>query len=146
MPDPKAKRSSKPAAKAIVAKAEPKADPKPAPMTESKPEPTSPAVEPAPATKPAAAKATGPDPNHLDRDQIASGVSAVRGLIRRCGAGFAGTSISVSVVVAPSGDVTSVTVNDSPDGWLSSCVSARMKGAKFAATPSGGAFRQPFTF
>jgi hypothetical protein len=85
-------------------------------------------------------------PEKLDKLLIMRGMASVRERILACGAGFQGVRVRVSVVVAPAGEVTSVTVKDSPDPWLSSCISSRTKVAHFASTRDGGAFNQRFSF
>ena len=57
-----------------------------------------------------------------------------------------GIEVRLSVTVAPDGTVSNVIVKDAPDAWLRSCLSTRMKAARFAPTQSGGAFSQPFSF
>lgn len=89
---------------------------------------------------------TAAGPEKLDKGLITRGVASVRERIIACGAGFQGVRVSFSVIVSPTGEVTSVTIKDSPDSWLSSCISSRMKVAHFASTRDGGAFNQRFSF
>ena len=85
-------------------------------------------------------------PKKLDRSMIRRGVDVVRSGIVACGVGFEGVQVRLSVTVAPDGTVSNVVVKDSPDAWLSSCLSTRMRAARFTPTQSGGAFSQPFSF
>jgi len=50
------------------------------------------------------------------------------------------------VKVAGSGAVSSVTVKESPDSALGSCVASAVQKATFAKTQNGGSFSYPFTF
>jgi hypothetical protein len=133
----------------------PEASAKPTPQASRDKKPADPdaadpraAAQPDPPAEQAAAK-PGPEsklPEKLDRTMISNGVYTVRQRIMACGAGFPGTQLRLSVTVTPEGTVSNVVVKDSPDPWLSGCVAARMKGAFFAKTRSGGAFSQPFVF
>jgi serine/threonine-protein kinase len=94
-----------------------------------------------------AAKSPASDlPEKLDRSMILRGMALVRRSILACGTGFEGIQVRLSVTVAPDGTVSNVVVKDSPDAWLSSCLSTRMKLARFVPTRSGGAFGQSFSF
>ena len=77
---------------------------------------------------------------------IRRGLDTVRSSVVACGSGFNGTQVRISVTVAPDGAVSNIVIKDSPDAWLSSCLSTRMKAARFTPTQSGGAFSQPFSF
>jgi hypothetical protein len=77
---------------------------------------------------------------------ISQGLASVRPRILACGTAFRGVQIRVSVTVMPDGTVSNIVIKDSPDPWLTSCVTSRMKVATFAKTYAGGAFSQPFSF
>lgn len=77
---------------------------------------------------------------------IRRGVDAVRSSIVACGTGFKDIQVRISVTVAPDGTVSNILVKGSPNASLSSCLSTRMKAARFEPTRSGGAFSQPFSF
>ena len=71
----------------------------------------------------------------------------MRAKVDGCGAkSSAKGTVKVSVKVAPNGSVSSVTVKESPDGALGSCVSSAMQKATFAKTQNGGSFSYPFKF
>ena len=78
---------------------------------------------------------------------ISSGVGKVRPRIEACGGkSSAKGEVKVSVQVAPTGAVSSVSVKSAPDPSLGSCVAAAMQKATFAKTEKGGKFSYPFIF
>jgi len=86
-------------------------------------------------------------PEDLTKSDISTGVAKVRAKVDGCGAkSSAKGTVKVSVKVAPNGSVSSVTVKESPDGALGSCVSSAMQKATFAKTQNGGSFSYPFKF
>ena len=52
----------------------------------------------------------------------------------------------MSVKVSPSGSVANVSVKNTPDPGLGSCVASAMQGAHFPKTQKGGSFSYPFIF
>ncbi len=78
---------------------------------------------------------------------IAAGVATVKPKISSCGdATSVKGVVKVSVKVAPSGLVVSVTVTATVDRDLGDCVAAAMRQAMFATTAQGGSFSYPFVF
>jgi TonB family protein len=91
--------------------------------------------------------ATGALVDSLDRTNISSGVAAVKAQVQACAkTSPAKGKVKVHVAVAPSGAVTSVTVETTPDDALGSCVAAAVQRARFAPTRLGGSFSYPFVF
>jgi predicted Zn finger-like uncharacterized protein len=86
-------------------------------------------------------------PETLDRTMISSGVSKVRGRVDSCASrSSAKGEVKVQVKVAASGSVSSVSVKNTPDPSLGSCVASAMEKASFAKTQNGGTFSYPFIF
>lgn len=54
--------------------------------------------------------------------------------------------MKLKVVVAPSGAITNVTVDATPDAALGACVAGAMQKVVFKATKQGGSFSYPFVF
>lgn len=71
----------------------------------------------------------------------------VRGRVASCGDKNPGKGqVKVSVKVGGNGKVSSVSVKESPNAALGSCVSSAVKGASFPKTQNGGSFSYPFVF
>lgn len=86
-------------------------------------------------------------PSSLDRSAISEGVAKVKGRVMACGdKSSAKGQVKVSVKVTADGNVSSVSVKDSPDAGLGSCVANAMQKASFKKTQSGGSFSYPFVF
>ncbi len=86
-------------------------------------------------------------PESLTKADISAGVAKVQGKVSACGAkSSAKGTVKVSVKVAGSGSVSSVTVKETPDPGLGSCVGSAMQKASFAKTQTGGTFSYPFRF
>lgn len=86
-------------------------------------------------------------PDALDRAMISEGVNKVKARVQSCGdRSSAKGQVKVSVKVNPGGDVASVTVKNTPDASLGSCVASAMQKARFAKTQNGGSFGYPFMF
>ena len=87
-------------------------------------------------------------PDHLGRDDVRAGVAAVRPRIDACArhAASADDLVKAAVRIAPSGQVTSVVIKETPSADLGTCVAEALQTASFRATPSGGAFSYPFRF
>ena len=83
----------------------------------------------------------------LTKSDISAGVGKISAKASACGAkSSAKGKVTVSVKVSGGGTVTSVTVKESPDPALGSCVAAAMQKATFAKTKNGGSFSYPFRF
>jgi hypothetical protein len=99
----------------------------------------------APTSQPAASNEDLPD--MLDRSMISEGVAKVKARVTSCGdRSPAKGQVKVAVKVAPDGHVTAVTVKNTPDPGLGSCVASMMQQAIFAKTQNGGSFAYPYTF
>ena len=100
------------------------------------------------ATAPSGAPPKAGDlPESLDRTMISDGVGKVKPRVMSCGdKSPAKGQVKVSVKVGPDGHVTSVTVKNTPDAGLGSCVASMMQKATFAKTQTGGSFAYPYTF
>jgi len=86
-------------------------------------------------------------PESLDRAMISDGVAKVKARVMSCGERSpAKGQVKVSVKVSPDGQVTSVTVKNTPDANLGNCVQSMMQKATFAKTQTGGSFSYPYTF
>jgi TonB family protein len=83
----------------------------------------------------------------LTKADISAGVAKIQSKASACGAkSSAKGKVKVSVKVAANGTVASVSVKESPDPALGSCVAAAMQKATFAKTKNGGSFSYPFRF
>ncbi|MCX5744781.1 MAG: zinc-ribbon domain-containing protein [Proteobacteria bacterium] len=92
-------------------------------------------------------KPKGDLPDALDRDMIQKGVGSVKARVMTCGDKSSSKGVvKVSVKVGGDGRVAGVTVKESPDPALGSCVANGMKSATFAKTNNGGTFSIPFSF
>jgi molybdopterin adenylyltransferase len=86
-------------------------------------------------------------PAELDRTMVRAGVDLVRPRVISCGErGGARGIVKLAVAVAADGRVTEVTVRETPDAALGTCVAEAMKNASFAKTANGGSFVYPFSF
>jgi hypothetical protein len=85
-------------------------------------------------------------PASLDRPAITAGIATVKGRITLCGDVNVNCTVKVRVRVAPAGHVTSVTVDETPEARLGSCVAAAVQHATFDKTQRGGSFSYPFVF
>lgn len=86
-------------------------------------------------------------PDALTKSDISEGVGKVRSRVDGCAAkSSAKGTVKVSVKVSGGGTVSSVTVKESPDPGLASCVQAAMQKATFTKTQNGGSFSYPFIF
>ncbi|HEY5935902.1 MAG TPA: energy transducer TonB [Kofleriaceae bacterium] len=88
-----------------------------------------------------------PLPEALDRSMISGAIGSVKGRIVGCGnQSTAKGTVKVRVRVNPAGDVTSATVDTSPDPLLAACVLEAIERVAFPRTQNGGAFSFPFVF
>jgi TonB family protein len=86
-------------------------------------------------------------PEDLQKADISAGIAKVRSRVEGCAAkSNAKGTVKVSVKVAGNGSVSSVTVKQSPDSTLASCVQSAVTKATFTKTQHGGSFSYPFTF
>lgn len=86
-------------------------------------------------------------PESLQKADISAGIGGVRARVDGCAAkSSAKGTVKVSVKVDGSGAVSSVTVRETPDAGLGSCVAAAVQKASFKKTQTGGSFSYPFTF
>jgi len=86
-------------------------------------------------------------PETIDRTAISNTISASKARIMACGDNIAAKGkVKVHVLVAASGQVTSVTVEATPDAQLGACVAAVMQHSLFPRTQAGGSFTYPFIF
>ena len=83
----------------------------------------------------------------LSKSDISTGIGKVRSKVDACAAkSSAKGTVKVSVKVTGAGTVGSVTVKESPDGALGSCVAAAVQKATFTKTKEGATFSYPFKF
>lgn len=94
-----------------------------------------------------AKKPAGDLPETLGKTEISAGIGTVKSKVLACGDkhGAKGT-VRARLVVGADGNVTSVTVEQTPDADLGSCVAAALRQAKFARSQTGGRFTYPFVF
>ncbi len=86
-------------------------------------------------------------PESLDRAAITTGVSGVKAEVLACGQrSTAKGTVKVHVRVGPSGHVTNVEINSTPDAGLGACVAGAVTKATFESTVQGGSFSYPFVF
>ena len=86
-------------------------------------------------------------PEQLSKSDISAGIGKIRSRVDACASkSSAKGTVKVSVKVSGAGTVTSVTVKESPDGALGSCVAAAVQKATFAKTQEGATFAYPFKF
>ncbi|WP_428266522.1 GYF domain-containing protein [Haliangium sp.] len=86
-------------------------------------------------------------PEKLTRSDITNGINRVRGRVSACGGKHPGKGqVKVTVKVAGSGSVSSVSVKSSPSAALGSCVAKEVKRAKFSKSQQGATFTYPFVF
>jgi TonB family protein len=78
---------------------------------------------------------------------VRDAVARVKPRISACGdkSGARGT-VKVAVTVDASGDVSEISVEESPDAALGTCVSSAMRAAHFGRSKAGGSFKYPFVF
>jgi TonB family protein len=89
----------------------------------------------------------GASQEDLNKSDISAGIGKVRGKVEGCAAkSSAKGTVKVSVKVSGNGTVSSVTVKESPDAGLGSCVASAVQKATFTKTQNGGSFSYPFTF
>ncbi len=116
------------------------ADPKPACCLKKAPKATTTTIAPPPPVNTSL-------PEQLGKSDISDGIAKVRSKVDACASKSpAKGTVKVSVKVAGSGTVSSVTVKESPDGALGSCVAAAVQKATFAKTQTGATFSYPFKF
>jgi TonB family protein len=86
-------------------------------------------------------------PGGLDKVMVREAMENVKPRVIACGEqnGAKGT-VKLAIVVAPDGSVRSVSVTDSPQPALGTCVAAAVKAAQFEKTAKGGSFNYPFVF
>jgi len=78
---------------------------------------------------------------------IAEGVGPVKAKVMSCGDKSAAKgTVKVSVKVNPDGSIAAVTLKQTPDPGLGSCVVGAMQRARFRKTQTGGTFGYPFVF
>jgi predicted Zn finger-like uncharacterized protein len=98
-------------------------------------------------TNPIGEKPKSDVPEALDRTMIADGVGPVKARVMSCGdKSSAKGTVKVSVKVNPDGGIAAVSVKQTPDPALGSCVAAAMQKARFKRTQTGGTFGYPFVF
>ena len=85
-------------------------------------------------------------PDALDRQMIVNGIASVKAQVAACGGHDGTRTVKVRVHVNPSGVVTSVVVDATPDTRLADCVEVAVTRAVFARTKRGGSFGYPFVF
>jgi outer membrane biosynthesis protein TonB len=86
-------------------------------------------------------------PEALDRTAISQGMASARGRISACGGrSSAHGKVKVVVRVAPDGQVTGVTVAETPEPELGTCVAEAIQVTRFQVTLRGGSFGYPFVF
>jgi hypothetical protein len=85
-------------------------------------------------------------PLDLDRAMIVDGVKSVKARIAACASPTVHGKVKARVRVAPSGAVSSVTILETPDPKLGSCVHDIMASILFKPTQNGGVFSYPFVF
>lgn len=81
----------------------------------------------------------------LDRAKIQHTMGRFQMRIAKCGKTGLG-KMRLTVLVAPSGAVTKVTIATTPDPSIDTCVARIVKGIAFPATDTGGAFSYPIVF
>ncbi len=86
-------------------------------------------------------------PEVLDRAAITNGMAGVKARVKACASRSTAKGIvKISVRVDGFGVVTSVTVKQSPDPALGTCVVDQVSRAVFPPTQMGGSFGYPFVF
>ena len=102
---------------------------------------------PAPAPAPPATTTDSDLPDSLDRSMISQGISRVKEGVMRCGdKSSAQGKVKVHARVDPSGRVSEVHIEQTPDEELGNCVAAQIMKAHFQRTQLGGSFAYPFVF
>ena len=86
-------------------------------------------------------------PDTLDRTSITKGIASVKARVAACAErSTAKGKVKVRVRVAASGNVSTMSVEATPDPALGACVAAALRQAVFPRTQNGGAFSYPFVF
>jgi hypothetical protein len=87
-------------------------------------------------------------PAALDRDMISNAIAAMHPQLVACGKKFPSVhgKVKIHAQVAPAGDVTAASVEESPDPGLATCVQEAISIASFPVTLEGGSFGYPFVF
>ncbi len=102
-----------------------------------------------PAEEPKPAPASASDvPEKIDRAMIVEGVGRMKPAVVRCGEihGSVKGTVKLAVKVRADGKIDGVTVSDTPDEQLGTCVATAIKKATFGKTQNGGSFSYPFVF
>lgn len=103
-------------------------------------------TEPKPSADPVA-KVDPSLPKKLERSAILDSMRKINGRIAACsGRSAKRGQVTVSIKVGGSGKVSSVTVKESPDDVLGTCVAEAAKKASFPETQEGGKFSYPYVF
>jgi hypothetical protein len=96
---------------------------------------------------PAKPPATTSVPDALDRLSIVTGLAPVKPLVAACAErSKAKGAVKVRVLVDPSGVVTNVVIEATPDDALGACIEPIVRRAVFPRTKLGGSFAYPFVF
>ncbi len=85
-------------------------------------------------------------PAALTAADIKAGMARIRAQVQACGAEGETGVVKVQVVVSGGGQVTSVTVQETPGEALGKCVAKAVRRASFAKSAKGATFTFPFSF
>ena len=86
-------------------------------------------------------------PDRLDRTMVKEGVERMKPRVIACGEKTSAKgTVKLSIAVGPAGNVTDVSVSESPDAALGECVAAALRKASFGKTINGATFVYPFVF
>ncbi|HSN26858.1 MAG TPA: TonB family protein, partial [Kofleriaceae bacterium] len=86
-------------------------------------------------------------PDSLDKTMVYAGIEKVKPKVIACGEKSAAKgTVKLAITVAPGGNITDISVADSPDAALGQCVLAAVKRASFGKSVNGASFTFPFAF
>ena len=86
-------------------------------------------------------------PDSLDKTMVRAGIENVKPAVIACGEKHAAKgTVKLAITVAPEGNVTDISVADTPDAALGDCVLAAVKRASFGKSVNGASFTFPFAF
>ena len=86
-------------------------------------------------------------PDALDKAMVNTGIEKVKPKVIACGEKSpAKGTVKLAITVAPAGNISDISVSESPDPALGHCVLAAVKRASFGKSVNGASFTFPFAF
>jgi TonB family protein len=86
-------------------------------------------------------------PDSLDKSMVKAGIEKVKPKVVACGEKIAAKGmVKLAITVGPEGNISDISVSESPDPALGECVLAAVKRASFGKSVNGASFTYPFAF